>query len=58
MRTRDCHARIHGLLAGGKSLRSIGRELGLARGNIRRFARAGSPKELLVKQPPRIPRLM
>ncbi|MFC4592560.1 ISL3 family transposase [Sphaerisporangium corydalis] len=47
-RTRHRHTLVHRLIAQGHDLRTIARELGLARNTVRRFARAGSPEELLV----------
>ena len=47
-RTRNRHADVHRMLAGGRSVREITAELGLSRNTVRRFARAGSPEELLV----------
>jgi hypothetical protein len=49
-RTRDRHAAVHELLAAGRSLKAITAELGLARGTVRRFARAATPDDLLGDQ--------
>ncbi|MEU4345802.1 ISL3 family transposase [Nocardia sp. NPDC023852] len=48
VRTRQRWAEVHALLAQGTTIRAISRELGLARGTARRFARAESADELLV----------
>jgi transposase len=47
-RTRSRHDSVHQMLADGRSIREIAAELGLSRNTVRRFARAGSPEELLV----------
>lgn len=49
LRVRERHAAIQAMLAAGKSIRVIARETGLARGTVRRYARAESPQELLAK---------
>lgn len=48
-RTAERYAAVQGLLAEGKSLAAIGRALRLDHSTVRRFARAGSLDELLVK---------
>jgi transposase len=47
-RVREQHAAVHALLAAGVGLRTIARELGLARNTVRRYAHAADPEELLV----------
>jgi len=47
-RTRDRHADVHKMLAGGRSFGEIAAALGLSRNTVRRFARAASPEELLA----------
>jgi transposase len=48
VRTRARHAGVHRLLAAGRSHPEIAAELGITRNTVRRFARAGSPEELLA----------
>ena len=48
-RTRARHADVHRLLAGNRNYREIAAMLGLSRNTVRRFARAASPEELLVR---------
>ncbi|WP_283780412.1 ISL3 family transposase [Nocardia sputi] len=48
VRTRQRWSEVHALLAQGETIRAISRQLGLARGTARRFARAESADELLV----------
>jgi hypothetical protein len=48
VRTRQRHAEVHALREQGLGIRSIAARLRLARGTVRRFARADTPEELLV----------
>jgi len=49
VRARERHAAIHALLAEGVGITAICRRLGLARGTVRRFARADTVQELLTR---------
>jgi transposase len=46
--TRERYAAVHALLDDGQSIRSIADRLEIARGTVRRFARASTVEELLV----------
>ncbi len=48
-RIRERHATIQALQAGGQGLREIGRQLGLDRKTVRRFAQASSADDLIAK---------
>lgn len=48
VRTRQRHIEVQALREQGLGVQSIARRLGLARGTVRRFARADTPEELLV----------
>ncbi|MEV6319542.1 transposase, partial [Streptomyces sp. NPDC051776] len=47
-RVREHHAAVHALLATGIGLKTIARQLGLARNTVRRYAHAAEADELLV----------
>jgi hypothetical protein len=49
MRARERHAAVHALLTEGVGIKEICRRLGLARGTVRRFARADTVEELLTR---------
>lgn len=49
VRARERHAAVHTLLAEGVAINEICRRLGLARGTVRRFARADTVDELLTR---------
>ena len=50
-RTRARHAEVHAALASGMNLAQIGRDLGLDRRTVRRYARAAAPADMLAAAP-------
>ena len=59
VRLRAHHRQVHDLLGSGGSLKGISRQLGLARGTVRRLARASTAEELLAgRRLPSGPRLL
>lgn len=49
--TRGRHQAVHALLAEDQPIKAITRQLGLSRGAVRRYARAGTPEQLLGPPP-------
>jgi transposase len=49
VRARERHAAVHALVADGVGVKAICRQLNLARGTVRRFARAETVEELLTR---------
>ena len=59
VRLREHHRQVHDLIDGGGSLKGISRQLGLARGTVRRLARASTVEELLTgRRLPSGPRIL